>query len=70
MTFLIIIVPQVMADISIEDAAKEEFDCIVLPGGMPGTYLFRFFGSPLLCQQSVPILFTSSLILTIILFFL
>jgi hypothetical protein len=49
-----------MADISIEDAAKEEFDCIVLPGGMPGTYLFRFFGSALLCQQSIPILFTSS----------
>ena len=43
------IVPQVMADISIEDAAKEEFDCIVLPGGMPGTY-FGFLD--LLCSAN------------------
>ncbi|OEU15581.1 DJ-1 family protein [Fragilariopsis cylindrus CCMP1102] len=32
---------KVMADISIEDAAKEEFDCIVLPGGMPGAEHLR-----------------------------
>jgi len=31
---------KIMADISIEDAAKEEWDLIALPGGMPGaTYL-------------------------------
>lgn len=28
---------QVMADVNIDDAAKEEWDLIVLPGGMPGT---------------------------------
>ena len=27
---------QVMADATIEDAAKEEWDMIVLPGGLPG----------------------------------
>jgi hypothetical protein len=25
-----------MADVSIEDAAKEEWDLVALPGGMPG----------------------------------
>lgn len=25
-----------MADMSIEDAAKEEYDLVVCPGGMPG----------------------------------
>ena len=27
---------QVMADVTIEDAAKEEWDLVALPGGMPG----------------------------------
>ena len=27
-----------MADISIEDAAKEDWDLVALPGGMPGTF--------------------------------
>ena len=27
-----------MADVTIEDAAKEEWDLVALPGGMPGTY--------------------------------
>ena len=27
---------KVVADKSIEDAAKEEWDCVALPGGMPG----------------------------------
>lgn len=26
-----------MADVTIEDAAKEEWDLVALPGGMPGT---------------------------------
>lgn len=30
-----------MADMSIEDAAKEEFDLIALPGGMPGAEHLR-----------------------------
>jgi hypothetical protein len=29
---------KVMADVTIEDAAKEEWDLVALPGGMPGTY--------------------------------
>ena len=27
---------QIVADMTIEDAAKEEFDLVVCPGGMPG----------------------------------
>jgi hypothetical protein len=32
---------QVMADMTIEDAAKEDWDLVVLPGGMPGRYRFN-----------------------------
>jgi len=32
---------KICADITIEDAAKEEFDCIALPGGMPGANYLR-----------------------------
>jgi hypothetical protein len=32
---------QVMADVNIDEAAKEEWDLIVLPGGMPGTPNFH-----------------------------
>jgi hypothetical protein len=27
-----------MADVHIDEAAKQEWDLIALPGGMPGTY--------------------------------
>jgi 4-methyl-5(b-hydroxyethyl)-thiazole monophosphate biosynthesis len=30
-----------MADVSIEDAAKEEWDLVALPGGMPGKYSLK-----------------------------
>lgn len=30
-----------MADVSIEDAAKEEYDLVVCPGGMPGAAHLR-----------------------------
>ena len=29
---------QITADISIEDAVKEDWDLVALPGGMPGTF--------------------------------
>jgi len=30
-----------MADVSIDEAAKQEWDCIALPGGMPGANHLR-----------------------------
>lgn len=36
-----------MADVSIEDAAKEEWDLVALPGGMPGT-LSKYLLAPML----------------------
>jgi len=36
-----------MADMSIEEAAKEEFDLIVCPGGMPG----KIMGSAVLVMM-------------------
>jgi 4-methyl-5(b-hydroxyethyl)-thiazole monophosphate biosynthesis len=32
---------KIMADVSIDDAAKEEYDLVVLPGGMPGAEHLR-----------------------------
>ena len=32
-----------MADVSIEDAAKEDWDLVALPGGMPGEYELPVF---------------------------
>jgi hypothetical protein len=32
-------VNKIVADVSIEDAAKEEWDLVALPGGMPGKYV-------------------------------
>lgn len=35
---------KVMADVSIEDAAKDEWDMIALPGGMPGKFEWSKIG--------------------------
>jgi len=32
---------KIMADVSIDEAAKQEWDCIALPGGMPGANHLR-----------------------------
>ena len=39
--FLSLIQRKVMADVTIEEAAKEEWDLIALPGGMPGAEYLR-----------------------------
>ena len=38
---------KIMADMTIEEAAKEEFDLIVCPGGMPG----KIMGSAVLAMM-------------------
>ena len=40
-----------MADKSIEDAATEEWDLVVLPGGMPGTF-DRYIPKPCSIRQN------------------
>ena len=47
---------QVMADTTIEEAAKHEWDLVVLPGGLPGTLsrvLYRQNGRSTKIQQSI-----------------
>jgi hypothetical protein len=48
---------KVMADVTIEDAAKEEWDLVALPGGMPGTYELQCSSGPLEGNLGLAMLF-------------